>query len=188
MQTDRQYIERILNSGSEAAVFGLVQKYENQVFNLCFRILRKRELTEEVAQDVFLKALKKLPKLEDTDKFGGWLMRIAYRSAIDEVRKNSIETSSLELAEHIEDEFFQTPAETLEGLNRDEAIERLLSELPKIENAIISLFYIEGYSVREVAEITGLSKSNVKIKLMRTRELLKSRLIKRFGNETKNLY
>ena len=64
MQDDQQYIDRILNSGSEQAVFQLVKRHESQVFNLCFRILRNREEAEEVAQDAFLK------KLQGTTKTG----------------------------------------------------------------------------------------------------------------------
>ena len=190
MLNDEQYIHRILNSGTESAVFALVKKYECQVFNLCFRVLRDREVAEEVAQDIFLKALKELDKLEDHSKFGGWLMRIAYRKSIDQVRKKKVQFVNLEdeKTRHLESDISQLASAGVESEDRIDLLEKELKQIPEMDSALISLYYLDGFSVKEVAEVMGLTESNVKVRLMRTRELLKRNLTQKLGNETKDLY
>ncbi len=189
MQNDQQYIDRILNSGSESAVFGLVKKYEGQVFNLCFRILRNREEAEEVAQDAFMKSFKELRKLDDHTKFGGWLMKIAYNKSIDQTRRKKPDLVSVEERTlGFEDHFFDMPSDELAKKDRSELLELVLAKLPETDNAIITLYYLDGLSVKEVAEITGLSESNVKIRLMRAREVLKKQINKYLKTETEDLY
>ena len=187
MQNDEQYIDRILNSGSQTALFSLVKKYEAQVFNLCFRILRNREEAEEVAQDAFLKSFKELDKLNDTAKYGGWLTRIAYHLAIDKTRKRKLDTTKISEGFRVADSD-RMPDELLADKDRKEQVELLLSQLSEVDNAIVTLYYLDGLSIKEVAEITDLGESNVKVRLMRARDLLKSKTKFLFGTEAKDLY
>ena len=188
MQQDQYYIRQILAEGAEDALYKLVKRYEKQVFNLCYRVIRNREEAEEAGQDVFMKAFEQLNKLEDPSRFGGWLMRIAYHRAIDYARRDK--RRPVELDEEgwarIEDDYEPGPGEALEAKERKELIEEILALLPPVENALMTLFYLQEMSVKEVAALTELSESNVKIKLMRTCEVVKKLLKKRLGNELKD--
>jgi len=188
MQQDQYYIKQILSEGAEEALYKLVKRYQKQVFNLCYRVIRNREEAEEAAQDVFLKAFAQLNKLEDPAKFGGWLMRIAYHRAIDYARKDKKLPVELDEAgwSRIVDEYEPGPDELLHAKEKKALIEELLALLPPVENALMTLFYLEEMSVKEVAKLTALSESNVKIKLMRTRETVRKLLRKRLGNELKD--
>jgi RNA polymerase sigma-70 factor, ECF subfamily len=190
MQDDQLYITRIIESGSEAALYSLVRKYEKQVFNLCFRILRNREEAEEIAHDAFMKSFEELKKLEDQTKYGGWLLRIAYNKSIDFTRKKKVNLVSTDgnAVLSLKDDFYDTPETALDKKDQKEWIESLLAQLPEVENSLITLFYLNGYGIKEVAEITNLTESNVKIKLMRCRELLKAKIERKFKSETENLY
>ena len=88
----------------------------------------------------------------------------------------------------IEDDFFDTPLEHVEKMEMHELLEQLLERLPEIDNAIVSLYYLDGLSVKEVAEVTGISESNVKIRLMRSRAVLKKQMERSLKGEVKNLY
>ena len=189
MQQDQYYIRQILAEGSEEALYKLVKKYQKQVFNLCFRIIRNREEAEEAAQDVFLKAFAQLKNLEDPTRFAAWLMRITYHRAIDYARlekKRPVELDEEGWA-RIEEQYEPGPQEQLVRMERIELIERILAVLPPTENALMSFFYMEEMSVKEVAELTGLSESNVKIKLMRTRKVVKKLLERSLGNEIEDI-
>ena len=75
MTEDEVYINEIINSQSIRAYNSLVEKYENRVFSLCFKIIKNREIAEEVAQDVFVVGFKKISELNDKNKFPNWLMK-----------------------------------------------------------------------------------------------------------------
>lgn len=189
MQDDQYYIRRILKEGSEEALYKLVKRHEKAVFNMCFRVIRNREEAEEAAQDVFLKAFKQLTKLQDHQKFAGWLMRIAYHRAIDHARLEK--KVPLELDEQgwqgIEDSMSKTPHQQLADHDRKEMIELVLAKLPPLENGLMTLFYLQGMNVKEVAELSGLTESNVKVKLFRTRVVVKKLLKRQLGSELKDL-
>lgn len=189
MQQDQHDIRQILSEGSEDALYKLVRRYEKQVFNLCYRVIRNREEAEEAAQDVFLKAFSQLNQLDDPAKFRAWLMRIAYHRAIDYarlVKKRLVELDEAGWA-NIEDEYRPDPEDKYRQKERKERIEEVLVLLPPVENALMNLYYLEEMSVKEVAELTELSESNVKVKLMRTRQLVKSLLKKNLGPGFKDL-
>ena len=186
MQSDSHYIQEILTGKVDEAVFSLVRKHEKKIFNLCFRIIRNRETAEEVAQDAFLKSFRDLKKLKDPSKYEIWLNRIAYRMCIDVTRKkkrfysdiNDTDPSQLKPVETI----------TLDEADRKEVIEQVLKEIPIEDAALITLYYLNEMQVKEVAEIMKMSISNVKVKLLRTRNELKEKLNRRFGDEVQELY
>lgn len=189
MQDDQFYIKRILKEGSEEALYKLVKRYEKAVFNICYRVIRQREEAEEAAQDVFLKAFQQLAKLQDHQKFAGWLMRIAYHRAIDYARLDK--KIPLELDEQgwqgIEDSLAKTPHQQLVDRDRKEIIELVLAKLPPLENSLMTLFYLQGMNVKEVSALTGLTESNVKVKLLRTREAVKKLLKRQLGSALNDL-
>ena len=189
MLSDAYYIRLILEQGSEEALFKLVKRYERQVFSLCYRVIRNREEAEEAAQDVFLKAAAQLKKLTDLERFAPWLMRIAYHRAIDYARLVKHKPVDLDEKdwERLTDEIERTPVESAEDMDRKALIEWVLQQLPAIDNAIITLHYLQGYSLKEVAEATNLSLSNVKVKLYRVRPLLKAMIEQHLGKESKDL-
>jgi len=189
MHSDSFYIDRVLSGGSEQALDMLVKKYENQVFNLCFRILENQQEAEEAAQDAFLNAFKQLHKLENHSRFKAWLMRITYHKAIDYTRR--VKRYPIELEDYgwqqIEDSIKSTPLESTIKKDQKSFIEWLLMKLPPLEKTVIILFYLEDLTVKEVADITNLSESNVKVKLYRTRKQLKRLADGYLKNETEDL-
>ena len=186
MQDDSYYIKEILTGEANAAIFALVQKYERKIFNLCFRIIRNREVAEEVAQDTFLKSFRELKKLEDTSKYEIWLNRIAYHLSIDVTRKKKRFFSDIDEVDPTKVE--QTAGISLGHQDRKQAIEEALQEIPPDDAALITLFYLNEMQVKEVAEVMKLSVSNVKVKLLRTRKLLKEKLNEKFKEEVYDLY
>lgn len=186
MHSDGHYIKEILASGSEKAIFSLVKKYEKSIFNLCFRIVKDREVAEEIAQDAFLKSFKQLKKLDDFTKYEIWLNRIAYHSSLDIIRKKKRYFKELDEIDLVN----ETPKSNhlLEQMDRVNAIEHALGEIPAPDAGLITLFYINELNVKEVAEVTKLTESNVKVKLMRIRKQLKELLNKNMGEEVYELY
>ncbi|MDN5202773.1 RNA polymerase sigma factor [Fulvivirgaceae bacterium BMA10] len=159
----------------------LVRKHERSVYNLVFRILKNKEVAEEVAQDVFLKSFKELKHLEDPSKYKPWLLKIAYRKSIDRVRLKKVQMAEIdELSIPVENHnATPDPLELLQKEQLKQQVEELLEQLSEVDRGIMTLYYLEDFKVAEVAAVIGLSENNVKIKLMRARAFLKNELIQR---------
>lgn len=172
-QDDSHYIERVLN-GDTAAYASLVAKHKNLVFSIALKILNSREDAEEVAQDCFLKAFQALKTFEGKSKFSTWLYRIVYNAAISRTRKKKIDLIPMDnyvIHNYTEDDL----SGGIEGLGAEERrimVERALERLPGDDNLLITLFYKGDNSIDEISEITGLSVSNVKVRLHRIRKKL----------------
>ncbi|MBZ0327847.1 MAG: RNA polymerase sigma factor [Altibacter sp.] len=171
--TDQYYIDKTMQGDTQA--FGvLVERYQDFIFTVVLRMLKIREEAEEVAQDAFIKAFESLSSFRGESKFSSWLYSIAYRKALDRLRKNKKYVAT-ELIEEITEgnlESIENALGYLEDQERKQIIQECITQLPKAEAAIITFYYFEDQSVKEVAAITGLSEDNIKIKLYRSRKKL----------------
>ncbi len=171
LDTDPYLIQKTLEGDTKA--FGqLVDKYQPFVFTIVIRMVKVREEAEEVAQDTFIKAYQSLDKFRGDSKFSSWLYSIAYRKAVDVLRKNK-KNSNLELIEDITEgdcSVIENALSFLESEERKEAIQNCIMSLPEQEAAIITLFYFEEQSIKEIAIITALTEENIKVKLYRSRK------------------
>lgn len=178
--TDQYFINQTLK-GDTSSFAALVEKYQDFVFTIVFRMVKTREEAEEVSQDTFIKAFESLASYRGEAKFSSWLYSIAYRKALDVLRKNKRYKAS-ELIEDItegEMETIDNALHYLEVQERKQAIQDCIQKLPEADAAIITFYYFEDLSVREIAEITKLSEDNIKVKLHRSRKKLFS-LLKHF--------
>lgn len=169
-QSDDIYIDQVLNGNNQAFAM-LVDKYKTLVYTVAFRILKNHEDTEEIVQDAFVKAYQALGNFERKSKFSTWLHRIVYNTAISKTRKKRFETNPLD-DYLIENYSIEEPLENLDELSASEQknlLNQLLEKLNAEESAIISMFYLSDQTTGEIAEITGLTQSNVKVKLHRIR-------------------
>jgi len=175
--TDQQLIDKTLKGDTRA--FGeLVERYQSFVFTIVIRIVKVREEAEEVAQDSFIKAFQSLASYRGESKFSSWLYSIAYRKALDALRKNK-KNSSLELIEEITEgdcSVIENALSYIEDQERSNVIKKCILELPEKEAAIITLFYFEEQSIKEIAKVTQLTEDNIKVKLYRSRKKLFSLL------------
>lgn len=172
-QEDSYYIERVLN-GDVSSYASLVTKHKNLVFSIVLKILNSREDAEEVAQDVFLKAYQSLKNFEQKSKFSTWLYRIAYNSAISRTRKKKFEFVGLDtqIIDNYSTDEVSSNIHKLEDNDQRQILEKAMARLSDDENMLITLFYKADNSIEDISGITGLSESNVKVRLFRIRKKL----------------
>ena len=170
---DQYYITQTLQ-GNTQAYANLVTKYQNYVFTILIRMLKNREEAEEVAQDPFVKAFEALSTFRGESKFSSWLYSIAYRKALDTIRKNKRFKTTKCIEEYAKIDFRETENALtyLEDKERKDFIENCIMQLPEDNAAIITLYYFDELSVKEIAVITKLTEDNIKIKLYRSRKKL----------------
>lgn len=193
---------RQAKAGDLSAFEELVNRYERRIWTLAKRMVRHQEDAEDVTQETFLTALEHLDELRDEERFGAWLVQIATRHAIRVLeQRNRLPTQSLdELTEETDGdeegtiphpEFIadwrENPEELLMRAETRQLIEQALNELPEKYRLVFLLRDVEGLSVKETAEVLGISEANVKVRLLRARLQLREKLTRYFGDEAKRL-
>jgi RNA polymerase sigma-70 factor (ECF subfamily) len=183
-QPDHVYIDKVL-SGDVNAYARLVEKHKDMVFTIARRIAHRKEDAEEIAQDAFLKAFEHLREFKRQSKFSTWVYRIAYNTAISRVRKKSLDTTTLDdnLIEQVPEEQVQQEMESMKEDEQKRMIDLALAQLNEMDYLIITMFYMKEKSIDDIAEITGLSKSNIKVKLHRIRKKMYQELHARLGEQ-----
>ncbi len=177
-------IHRILSGESRA--FGvLVDRYQHMVYTVCVRVLRNSEDAQEAAQDAFVKAYRNLQGFSGGSKFSTWLYTIAYRSAISRGRQRRADTDPLD--ELIHQPMAETACEPMHKTDVRRYLKQALERLTPEECTILSLHYLDELSVEEIVTITGLSASNVKVRLFRSRKQLGIALNTELNGEARSL-
>ena len=149
----------------------IIDKYRYMVYTLALQILKNESDAEEVAQDTFFKAYKALETFEGRSAFSTWIYRIAYRQAISKLRKTKNKEVPFDdtTAQHPD---IESAGEILFADDRSKYLKEALKRIKGDEATLLTLYYYEEKKVDEIAEITGLSPANVKVKLFRGRQNL----------------
>src|SRR5437868_14473389 len=100
--TTDQDVIRWAREGHERAYRELVRRYERPIFALLFRMVRDRELAEDLAQETFVKALNAIDSYRPEFKFSSWIFKIGNNAAIDHLRRRELDTLSLDGSPHAE--------------------------------------------------------------------------------------
>ena len=176
--TDAALIHLILN-GDEHAFAKLVEKYQKQVHALAWRKIGDFHIAEEITQDTFLKAYKKLATLKKPQRFASWLYVIAANSCSSWLRKKQLRTQPLENMRSTQLEKATYSGYVIEENERAaveaqrEAVKKLLEKLQESERTVITLHYFAEMTCKEISEFLGVSVGAIKSRLSRARHRLK---------------
>ena len=174
---DVQLIYDIL-SGNDDAFSTLVQKYQKSVHALAWRKIRDFHHAEEITQDTFLQAYKKLSTLKNPHQFAGWLYVIANRLCINWLQRHksamqSLEgTSVREINQSAYERYVSEERESEATERRYEIVEELLERLPESERTVMTLYYLGEMTAKEIGNFLGVSVNTIKSRLRRARERL----------------
>ena len=176
-EDDVQLIHRIL-SGDDEAFNLLVRKYEKSIHACVWQKIGDFHHAEEITQDIFLQAYKKLSTLKDPNQFSGWLYAVANRLCIDWMRKQkpamqSLEDTPMRAIDNLTYERYvseQCESEAVE--RRYEIVEKLLAKLPESERTVMMLYYLSEMRAKEVGKSLGVSVNTIRSRLHRARKRL----------------
>jgi RNA polymerase sigma-70 factor (ECF subfamily) len=179
MTDDQSLVARVIR-GDAGALRALIRHHERLVSHMVGRLVKEDADREEVCQDVFLKVYEKLPEFGFQSKLSTWIATIAYRHAINHLRKQRMLYEELPDDERWQERFVDRddPGELLEVKDETEQIHRFIAMLPAQYRAIITLYHLDSMSYAEIGEIMSLPEGTVKSYLFRARNLLKEKLSK----------
>jgi RNA polymerase sigma factor (sigma-70 family) len=180
LETQYQNIHQELidqcRKGSQKAQFDLYKLYYKSMYNVSLRIVNDEGEAEDVMQESFLKAFRKIDTYRGEVSFGAWLKKIVVNRSLDHLKKKrvnfeEISSHTIQLADDA-GEYEEVDAES---------IKKAIQSLPDSYRTILSLYLIEGYDHDEISQILGISNAASRTQYSRAksklRELLKGRKI-----------
>lgn len=185
--SDQRIVELAL-AGRESAYRELLRRYQRPVLSLIHRIVRDRQLAEDLAQDTFIKVLNALERYRPEFKFSSWIFKIAHNTALDALRRKGVPTLSLDGAPDAVSEAAQaatrpvvasdeeSPVEFTAGRELGAHIERAIAQLRPEYRTAVTLYHIEGFAYEEIAETMDLPLGTVKTFIHRARKELRVHL------------
>jgi len=162
--------------GSQKAQFQLYKLYYRPMYSICMRIINNETEAEDVMQEAFLNAFKKIDTYKGEVSFGAWLKKITINRSLDHLKKKKVKFEEInEKTNQIIDYQMETKEVNVQ------VIKDAIQKLPDGYRVVLSLFLIEGYDHEEISEILGISNSSSRTQYLRAknklRELLKDKEI-----------
>jgi RNA polymerase sigma-70 factor (ECF subfamily) len=165
----------------------LVREHSRLVYRIAYAVLRRHHDAEDATQETFMRVLRYSSKLASVENPKTWLARIAWRVAIDRIRRRGrefevpFESPDEDLAEVASPE--PSAHETAHGAQVGSALEKLITALPEKLREPLILSTIEEMSPREVAAILKINEAAVRSRVFRARQILKEKLAQQLGKQ-----
>jgi len=167
--------------GEETALDGLVRRYQQPIFHLACRVLGDATLAEEATAQTLVKIWRRCGQWRGQSTAGTWIYRIAVRTVLDVQRSQTRWWRRWARP---------VPVETLDGRplpdeeasgreqsrQREQRVQTALQQLPETDRALVHLYYFEEQTLGEIELILGVPKANLKMRLARARQKLRSLL------------
>lgn len=171
--SDQHYINLVIE-GDTNAFATLVDRYKNIVFSLSLKMLQNREEAEEAAQDTFIKVYKSLNRFKGDSKFSTWIYKITYNNCLDRLKlqKRKRTVVSINDVTELEVKSLMNVLDAIEENERKQMIRDCLNLLPPEDSFLLTLYYFNENSLKDISLIMGINENNAKIKLFRSRKKL----------------
>lgn len=169
-ESPRELVERT-QRGDRSAFTELVRLSERSALAIAYAITRDSSAAGDVTQEAFLRVWQQIGRLDDPERFRGWLGRIVRNLATDHLRRRPREISPERYPRLVVD-----PIEQVEQQDRRSQINAALAELDEMTRAAVSLRYYQGLSSREIAELLEMTPAAIDMRLSRARTELKEKL------------
>ena len=179
---DYVLLRKALDHNAQQAYAELMSLYRDSIYYMLIRMVKNKDDAEDLTLMTFGKAFRYLDKYTPKYAFSTWLYRIALNNSIDFLRvKNNMPqyfeedlytTSTTSIIDQSEDNLQRTPEDEIIDKQRLQMLRAAVSELPEKYRKVIELRYYEDLAYEDIAERLGLTLSNVKIQIMRAKQML----------------
>ena len=156
--------------GDQKAFYEIYQLYSKAMFNICFRILGTQEVAEDVLQEAFVNAFQNIKSYQGKASFGAWLKKIVVNKAISYLRKQQLDMVELNERMEVHDD---GAVDDMDLIMKVETIREAIQKLPNGFRVVFSLYLLEGYDHKEIAEILEISESTSKSQYNRAKKKLR---------------
>jgi len=165
----------------------LYRDYKDRIEGFIRRMVRDAALAQDLTQETFIRAQKGLKDFRGEASPSTWLFRIANNLCLDHLRKEKGRGMMIDFFEYLDDrnhgqgdsgesEEEADPVNLMERREMSECVQEFMDDLPETYRSVMILYYLENFSIKEIAEILGTSPVSIRVRLHRAREELRSLL------------
>jgi RNA polymerase sigma-70 factor (ECF subfamily) len=177
-KTEEAELVRRVQARDELAFKEIVDRYQSKVFSIIYGILRNRNDAEDIAQQVFTKIYFSIGNFDFRSSLLTWIYKITVNECYDYLRKKKVRKLVYE------SDFSEDDAVSMErsqpdrapridaDLARRDLVIKLLAKVSEEDRSLMMLKEVEGHSVEELAQMTGMNENTIKVKLFRARQKL----------------
>jgi RNA polymerase sigma-70 factor, ECF subfamily len=152
-------------AGDAGAWDTLLRHFRMPLYIYIFQWVRNEQTSFDLVQETMLSAIRHIEGLQDEGKFGPWLFGIAHQKCLQFWRKQNREDDAMQEFAEAPADYEEDPRQTLVRREKEAQFLRLLEVLPLPQRSVLVLFYIEEFSLEEIASITGATLGTVKSRL-----------------------
>jgi len=191
MNSEKESIER-LKEGDPKAMEPLMDLNRDYVYTIAKQMVKSAAVAEELTQDVFIKVFRKIDSYQEKSKFTTWLYTITYRTCLNYLEKKKIvfnmsEISSKENESDADNylfiEDFETTFIQFEENEKQQIIWKAIDAIPEQQGVVVTLHYLQQFSVKEIAGMMQVPENTIKTHLYRGRNAIRINLEKHFSQE-----
>jgi RNA polymerase sigma-70 factor (ECF subfamily) len=178
--SEEAILVRRVQAKDEIAFKEIVERYQSKVFSIIYGILRNHNDAEDIAQQVFAKIYFSIGNFDFRSSLLTWIYKITVNECYDYLRKKRVRKLVYESDFSEDDSLKMENSQTAQDqtvavdktLERRDLLLKMLSKVSEEDRMLILLKEVEGHSVEELAEMTGMNENTIKVKLFRTRQKL----------------
>ncbi|HET7624027.1 MAG TPA: RNA polymerase sigma factor [Verrucomicrobiae bacterium] len=152
----------------------LFKRYQLPLYVYVFELLQDEQTSLDLVQETFISAVRHIGGLRDDAKFGNWLFGIAHQKCIQRWRKKTRDETLRDELENAPAEFQESPDDLLVAREKEIEFMNLVHQLPPPQRAALLLFFVEDFSIEEIASITSASIGTVKSRLYYAKKTLRT--------------
>ena len=179
-ELDEAELVRAVQDGDRAAFGELVERYVDEAHAVATSIVRNRSDAEDAVQDAFIRALERIDHLAAGSPFGPWFYRVLRSTCLNLLRREKLRShEEIPIGASGDSD---PERETTRRMRRERILEAL-QELPEMQRTAVTLFDLEGYSHREIAEILGIAEGTSRAHLHHGRKALERLLASPHGGK-----
>jgi len=165
-----------IQAGNEHANRFLIEKFKNRVWHLVLRMVSQPEDAEDLCQEIFLRVFRDIGKFRGESKLSTWIGAIAYNMSVTYLRKkgkNIMVSVDDYLPVASGKPAVESADEALDKSSMKKVVHRIIDSLPVQYRTVITLFYLEELSYKEIEEVTGMPDGTIKSYLNRGRQAIR---------------
>ena len=172
----RQLVEAC-KAGNRKAYNELYNSYAKAMYNICYRMMNNTEEAQDMLQEGFVDAFRRLESFRFESTFGAWLKKIVINKCINALEKRKIAWADEEISDEYASDSYSENINESELQLSVERVKQAMNHLPEGARVIFSLYLLEGYDHTEISEILHISESTSKTQFMRARQRVKEILL-----------
>jgi len=185
MSAKEEILVSLMKAGNSFAFEKLYFKYSKKLYNFAFNILKSKEDSEELVQNVFMKIWETRSEIKVELSFGSYIFRIAKNILLNQLKKRINEKVYMDYLQAIPENIIFHVEQELNFLELNQEIKRLIGELPEKRREIFLLSRNDGLSYKEIAEKLNISVNTINTQISKSLEHIRDHLIDKFYPERK---